>query len=373
MKYCKKCLQTSLRPNVIFNKESVCYPCQFNSRDVNWEERLFKLKKLIKKNLVNKEHDCILGVSGGKDSTIQALFAREKLKLNPLLVSIGYTPLQSTDLGFRNLENLLKLGFDIQTIQPAPQTSKNLSKKSFFANGNLLSFSEMALFSQVPRYAIDNKFKLILWGENVSIHIGESGPKKKDIFDGNFLRKMNTLSKIKKYTKKEDFKKKQHIKNYIYPSEKEFIDNNINLLFLGPAIQHWNMLNNGFLSILNGFEPKKDGPKITGDITKVAMLDEDFTHINNMIKYFKFGFGRATEFVNEAIRGGLLTRSESIKIVKKYDGICDQKIIKKYCKYIEIQEDDFWHNVKKFTNKKIFRLSNTKKPIPLFTVGQDFE
>ena len=57
--------------------------------------------------------DCIIGVSGGKDSTRQALFIREKLKMRPLLVCCTYPPEQLTDLGAKNLSNLIKLGFDL--------------------------------------------------------------------------------------------------------------------------------------------------------------------------------------------------------------------------------------------------------------------
>ena len=56
--------------------------------------------------------DCIIGVSGGKDSTRQALWIRDKLKLNPLLVCLSYPPEQVTNLGVNNLSNLIELGFD---------------------------------------------------------------------------------------------------------------------------------------------------------------------------------------------------------------------------------------------------------------------
>ena len=131
------------------------------------------------------------------------------------------------------------------------------------------------------------------------------------------------------------------------------------------------MLGNGLTSILHGFENTIKRPALTGDYSQVAMLDEDFTHVNNMIKYYKYGFGRATEFVCESIRLGKISRKDAIKIVKKYDGVCSIKIIKKYCKYISISEDEFWHKIHKFTNKNIFKISNEKRPIPMFNIGKD--
>ena len=104
---------------------------------------------------------------------------------------------------------------------------------------------------------------------------------------------------------------------------------------------------------------------------KYNIIDEEFTNINMMIKYFKFGFGRTTDLVNEAIRNNEITREEGIKLVKRYDGVCDNSIIKKYCKYIGISNTEFWAHTNKWVNEKIF-IKTSRRPIPRFTVGSDF-
>ena len=71
------------------------------------------------------------------------------------------------------------------------------------------------------------------------------------------------------------------------------------------------------------------------------MLDEEFTNINMMLNFYKYGFGRATDLVSEMIRDGSLDRSTGIEIVEKYDGVCDDSIIKKYCQYVSITEEAF--------------------------------
>ena len=71
-------------------------------------------KKLLKYKNDKSAFDCIIGVSGGKDSTRQALWIRDKLKLRPLLVCyFAYHSEQLTNLGANNLSNLIKLGFDL--------------------------------------------------------------------------------------------------------------------------------------------------------------------------------------------------------------------------------------------------------------------
>ena len=77
-----------------------------------------------------------------------------------------------------------------------------------------------------------------------------------------------------------------------------------------------------------------------------------------MIKFYKFGFGKATDFINEEIRNGKISRSEGIKIINEYDGKCDAKYIDSFCKYIEISKEDFWGKVRENMDKDLFGVSD---------------
>ena len=90
-------------------------------------------------------------------------------------------------------------------------------------------------------------------------------------------------------------------------------------------------------------------------------LDDDFVIINQMIKYYKFGIGRVTDYLNFEIRFGNISRKEAIRIAEKYDGRCSKKYIKNFCKYIDISEKTFWKTVKRFINKKLFKFNNDLK------------
>ena len=79
--------------------------------DVDWEERFEILQEVVSQypRRPGQFHDCIIGVSGGKDSTRQALRVRDKLGLNPLLVCLTYPPEQVSERGVDNLSNLIDL------------------------------------------------------------------------------------------------------------------------------------------------------------------------------------------------------------------------------------------------------------------------
>ena len=191
MKYCVKCLQPDTRPNIKFDEHGICPACNYYSRlgNIDWNERCGILQNIVseykKNNTKNKKyHDCIIGVSGGKDSTRQALWIREKLGLNPLLVCLAYPPDQVNNLGANNLSNLIELGFDIHTVSLGPKTWKKLMLASFRKYTNWCRSTELALFAAVPRLAIRYDIPLILYN-----------------FNSPWSPKMKTMAKLKNIKK----------------------------------------------------------------------------------------------------------------------------------------------------------------------------
>ena len=116
MRICKECIQPDTRPNTFFTENGICPACNYFDKlsDVDWQER-FKILQDIAENFPRSNRhnfDCIIGVSGGKDSVRQAIFVRDKLGLNPLLACLSYPPQQITQIGVNNISTLINLGFD---------------------------------------------------------------------------------------------------------------------------------------------------------------------------------------------------------------------------------------------------------------------
>lgn len=369
--YCKQCLTTSLRPHANFNSEGICTPCEFaeNLKQENHDYVLARLKKKIN-TVIRGQHrvyDCVVGVSGGKDSTRQAVWVREHLDMNPLLVCCSYPPKQMIDIGASNLANLISLGFDVEVYNPAPETAAQLSLKSFEKFGNVCKASEIALFTTVPKIALERGINIVFFGENPALQEGDSAAMGVDEFDANMLRGLNTLSAggTAWINDVADDRKRS---SYRYPEISEFERSGLSMLYLGPAWPDWRMDENAYYSVLNGLVPRTDEEAATGDITNASMLDEEFTNINMMIKYYKFGFGRATDICNELIRAKKKSREDAIEIVRAYDGLCSDDIIARYCSWVGISVEYFWSVVSRFVNKDIFAL-NGGRPKPLFEIG----
>lgn len=374
MKYCCSCLQPDTRPGTIF-VDDICPACRFSfgSQVWDWDSRVSILKN-VTHNFAKESsgpYDCILGVSGGKDSTRLAIWARDFLGLNPLLVSVNYPPEQLTKRGANNLNNLSELGFDIYSTSPAPIVWKNLMRKSFLESANWAKTTELALFSGVPQIAIEMGIKLILWGENPALQLGAMETIGKSGWDGNQLRNMNTLSGMSKEWLTAAGFTEGNLLPYRYPSEDAFVLNNLQIVFLGWAMRTWGLLENGITASLIGLEARTESALKTSDLIGLTSVDEDWVILNQMIKYYKFGFGRATDYVNEWIRKGRITREEAIEIVEKYDGACSDENISSFCDFISISIDEFWEVVNFNTNKDLFKITPGIRPTKTFRVGMN--
>ena len=108
MKYCKKCLYPNTKPQLVFDQDGICSAC-INyelKKEIDWERKKQEFKEILDKHKTqnHSNYDCIIPVSGGKDSHFQTYMIKKEFGLNPLVVN--FHPLDQTVLGRQNLENL---------------------------------------------------------------------------------------------------------------------------------------------------------------------------------------------------------------------------------------------------------------------------
>jgi len=338
-------------------------------KDIDWRQRKQELIQICKEHRGSGNYDCIIGVSGGKDSTRQVLYVKEELQLHPLLVSLTYPPEQQTERGAKNISNMINLGFDTITISPSPLTWKKLLKKGFYKYGNWGRSTELSLFSTVPRLATAYQIPLIIWGENPALTLGELGTGKENLGGTASTTKLGyTLAEGNYQWLLGEGVEKQHILQYRYPSNQDMKRANIFFVYLGYFWDRWSQLDNGLFSALNGLSVRKEAPQNIGDILGVSALDDDWVVLNQMIKYLKFGFGKVTDTVCEHMRFFGMDRDMAINLVNRYDGTCSDENIQSFCQYLEITENEFWKIVDSYVNKDLFRRGEIKRWEPKFKV-----
>lgn len=377
MIYCRTCLQPDTRPNSIFNPDGRCPACVYfeQVQTVDWQERGEILEDLLEQYPRRPGHyfDCIVGVSGGKDSTRQALYVRDRLRLRPLLACLSYPPEQVTERGVENISNLIELGFDLVLSAPAPGVWRQLMREAFDRFTNWAKSTELALFSSVPQLAIRYKIPLILWGENPGLQLGDLKTLGRTGYDGNNLRNMNTLAGGALDWMVEAGVDRRFLQAYKYPTPEEFDAARLQIVYLGWFLGDWSLVNNAAYSCANGLEKRSDTVERTGDLYGVTSLDEDWVTLNQMIKYYKFGFGRVTDYVNEEIRLGRMTRDYAIGLVEAYDDACAPEYIAAFSDYIGISVDQFWTQVRRSVNPRLFEVHADGRITRRYTVGVGLE
>lgn len=349
MKICKKCVQPDTRPGLLF-KDSICGACIWEEQKtkIDWNHRRKELIKIAEnaKNQSKGPYDCVIGVSGGKDSTKQAITARDELNLNCLLVN--YEPENITDLGKKNLENLKSQGFDSISIRPNPKIMKKLIKFDFFTHLNPVKATEFPLYAST--YIIAEKFQipLVIQGENPGLTVGASLTGVGTDSDALKAYQLQTLSKgIDEYFQIESITK-DDLYLYHYDVEK-LLARNTRGVWIQYFLKEWSYRGNAEFSKKYGFlERDTIVPEDIGTYVPFAQIDSNLVHVNQMLKFIKFGFGQCMDHACYDLRDGLIDRKTAIELVLKYDGKCSQKYIEDFCKYIEITLDEFWDTVEKF-------------------------
>jgi hypothetical protein len=138
-------------------------------------------------------------------------------------------------------------------------------------------------------------------------------------------------------------------------------------------VREWSQTGNAEFAVSRGLQGRINDPLLTGRLSPYISVDSDMQILNQMLKYYKLGFGFMTDDTCYHIRDGKLSRDEAIKLVEQYDGKCGQRYIDEFCAYIDITAEEFWQVVDRFVNKKLFQEDpTTGKWKPLFKVGYDF-
>lgn len=376
MKYCKVCLQPSTRPGLQFNEEGICHACVNESEKhlIDWDQRekeLLEISEWAKKNAKGHYH-AVIGISGGKDSTFQALYAKERLGLNCLLVNTE--PDDMTEAGRKNLENLLSYGFDIIKFRPDTTVLRRLAKEAFYEILNPVRPGEFTLVNSP--YIVADRFEvpLIIQGENPAITLGVTGTGLDKGGNALHQNEMNTMAGASDSEFVRDDVAPNQLFMYQFPDKKRLINKGIKAIYLQYYAKEWSQVYNADFSVARGLVGRFDERlEDIGRYRRFTAIDSDMVILNQTLKYYKFGFGFATDEACYDIREGRLTREEGKYLIERYDGRCGEKYIQDFCKWINISVDDFWSVVAKHVNKDLFAFDeSTKQWLPKFTVGEDF-
>lgn len=358
IRYCRRCVMPETKPDLYIDEEGICSACRSyeQRREIDWEQRKKELIQILDRyrSHNNTNYDCIVPVSGGKDSHFQVIKMLE-LGMNPLCVTATTDHL--TAIGRRNIENLKRLGVDYVEVTVNPIVRRRINRLALEQVGDI-SWPEHVLIFTVPvRIAVQMNIPLIIWGENSQNEYG--GPAtaaKNNVLTRRWLEEFGGLLGLRVSDLIGcDGIDMRHLIQYTYPSDEELQRVGVTGIFLGYYLP-WDGYQNALLAQAHGFETYHK--IVEGSLVNYENLDNAQTGIHDYFKFLKYGFGRATDLACLHIRRGRLNRRDAIKLVK----MCDGKFPWTYLGIpledilyeIDLDIDQFIRICDRFTNKKLF-------------------
>lgn len=364
IRYCVRCVMPETKPDILFDADGVCSACRhFAARDgVDWDARSAELTEILDRyrsspgSVVNHSgYDCIVPVSGGKDSTFQTLRVLE-LGLHPLCVTS--TTCYLTDLGRRNLDNLHRLGVDSIEVNPNPVVRRTLNRVGLREVGDVSWPEHVGIFTTPVRLAVQMRIPLIVWGENSQNEYGGPAAAANDnVLTRRWLEEFGGLlgMRVSDLVGVEGLSERDLVP-YFYPTDDELADVGVTGIFLGHYVP-WDGWANQLIAQAHGFETYPT--LVEGSLANYENLDNAFHGIHDYFKFLKFGFGRATDLACMAVRRGRLSRSDAINMVRRHDGRYPHHYVgvslDEQLSSLGMERHEFDAICDRFTNRRLFR------------------
>lgn len=361
IQYCNTCLLPATKPDLKFSANGKCSACTAyeNRPSVDWSQREKEFIEITNKFKDNNDSnwDCIVPVSGGKDSTAQVLKVLE-FGLRPLCVTS--TTCDLSTLGRMNLDNIKKLGVDLIEVSPDKKIRRLMNRFALETIGDISWPEHVGIFTIPVKLAVAFRIPLLIWGENSQNEYGgPAAAQESSVLNRAWLEEFGGLLGLRvgdlPLLLDED---NRSFGLYEYPEDTALASVGVTGLFLGHYFQ-WDGLSNYIVSQAHGFQDY--GKNVEGSSVSYENLDNYHTGIHDYFKYLKFGFGRATDITSLQIRRGRMTRLEALEIVRKFDGRFPHEYLGKplgsILNDLGLTREEFDFICDRFTNKELFSRS----------------
>lgn len=366
MRYCTRCVYPEAAVNLVFDDEGVCSACRMAEEVAQlqtekfWEERKRRFEELIDRyrRPDGSNYDCIVAVSGGKDSYWQAHLMKRVYGMNPLLVTYhgnNYLP-----EGQANLDRMrATLGIDHVTFGPGVPTLQKLNRLCFRKMGDMNWHAHAGIKITPVRIAVQLNIPLVVWGE---ITWSVSG-----MFSPQDFVEYNKRTVLEHDMRGYDWKSMVEETEGLtprdltwlrYPSDEDLERVGVRGIYIGNFFRwdpnrHAKLVRDEY-----GFEFARQ----PFERTYRTMSNLDDMHENGVhdyMKFVKFGYGRASDHASKDIRDGYITRERGVDEVRTRDHVKPRDLAR-WLEYTGVSLREFDATADRFRNPRVWWIEGGK-------------
>ena len=368
MKFCKTCVMPDTKPDLSFDLSGVCDACRNferkhgkHAQSIDWAARKAVFESIVNDNRGKNPlgYDCLVPVSGGKDSTYQVYVMKEIYGLKPLCVC--FEPTLPTDVGRQNLNMLNRLGVDLIHFKRNPIVYEKMVLEGLRRVGDNEWPNHLGIFTVPFHFAVKFEIPLVVWGECPQTEYGGPNPTASDASELNkrWLNDFGGLigNRPEDMVSSELGITEEDMKIYTWPKEEDLERVGIKGLFLG-YFHKWDVPKQLDLVKSLGWSTRLNRVETTYE--DYENIDCYSMHIHDYLKYVKFGFGRATDDACRDLRNDLIDRGQAVRLVEAYDGKYPIEAVRRFCSHFKLSQSEFDKTVDGFTNRALFEMREDK-------------
>jgi len=364
MKYCKSCVYPFVTVNLDIADEGICSSCKSFEKFVKvssefWDKRKERFEQIIEESIKNNtsNYDCLIPVSGGKDSYYQIHVIAKELGLKPLLMTYhGNNFLPEGDYNRDRMRHVFNA--DHIVWGPSIEVLKKLNRLGFKKMGDMNWQNHCGIMSAPITVATKFNIPLIIWGEIPWDISGMFDPDDFVEFSAR-VRHEHSLRGYEWYDFLDDPIDILSEKDMIwakYPPDEEILKVGVRGLYIGNFFkwdpnEHVKMVQNEY-----GWKPAEKPFDRT--YRRVSNLDDRYENgVHDLMKFVKFGYGRCSDHASKDIRTGHMNRAEAIELVRKYDHVVPSDLYY-WLDYVDMKEDQFWQIADTFRDPSVWYIQD---------------
>jgi|SaaInlStandDraft_3_1057020.scaffolds.fasta_scaffold04677_4 N-acetyl sugar amidotransferase len=372
LRYCIRCCMPETQEGIKFDEMGICQACQSSEQKIhiNWVEREKGLRKILDKAKAGagNNYDCIIPISGGKDSVYQLHVLVNVYGLKPLAVTFSHNWYSET--GEYNLQNALK-EFNVDHILFTPNRGlvDRIARKSIESIGDACWHCHSGVGAFPLQAAVRFNIPLLIWGESIAESSGRASYKDPvHKFDRDYFTKVSAKKKPSEMVC--DYLTERDLYPFNVPSIEEIERVGVYGIHLGDYIFWDEERQTEFIRDNYGWKETEMEGAFKGYKSAECIM----AGVHDFACYLKRGYGRATFQACVDVRTGLMTREEGLTLAGKIDserpGALDY-----YLKITKMSEEHFHETLKQLKHQKLLDVEipvtprahpNREKTVPFF-------